>query len=643
MAKRFVITVLILTVAAVVPHDASVKELLAQSIGHKQLEKYSGDSSAGEWFETSGGGDEVREEFHQTYPLSPTGRVLLENLNGGVKISVWDRNEVQVDAVKRAYNRERLAEATIEINASPDSVRIRTRYPGRNQIFTDNEKGRYNNPAIVDYAVSVPRQARLESIELVNGSLEITGVEGDVKASSVNGKVVARGLMGEARLTTVNGNLEATFSRLDESKPISLGSVNGNVSLTIPSNSNAVVRANTVHGGITNEFGLEVTHGNYVGHELYGQIGTGGPRIKLGNVNGGIQIRHSQDGAGISPSTNLTATKEKARDGDEDDSDIAEAARELSEASGEIAEAAAVAVREGLAEARVEREAQREARREADRALAEAQREIQRAQIEVQRELREQLRNEGRGTGTGVGRGVGSSHRVTDRDSKSFPVSGTPRVNVSTFDGNVSVHGWDKAEVMYTVIRRANTSEALKSIDLKAEQQGSLVSIIAQQREGSGSADLELFLPRKVSLHVSSGDGRLRLEGLSGDISLRTGDGAIDVSNTNGVLQLNTGEGPIKVVQFEGQLDARTGDGPMMLDGSFTGLAARSGSGTVTLSVPQNSNFTLETNAEEVTNQGLNLTEDATPSRRVKRWKVGNGGKVFVVNTLEGRVYLRLR
>jgi len=35
-------------------------------------------------------GEEFREEFHQTYPLSATGRVSLENINGGVQIKVWD-------------------------------------------------------------------------------------------------------------------------------------------------------------------------------------------------------------------------------------------------------------------------------------------------------------------------------------------------------------------------------------------------------------------------------------------------------------------------------------------------------------------------------------------------------------------------
>src|SRR6266478_1855581 len=74
---------------------------------------------------------ELTEEFHQTYPLSATGRVSIENINGDVRISVWDQNEVKVDAVKKAYQRERLDEGQIEVVNTADSVRIKTRYPER--------------------------------------------------------------------------------------------------------------------------------------------------------------------------------------------------------------------------------------------------------------------------------------------------------------------------------------------------------------------------------------------------------------------------------------------------------------------------------------------------------------------------------
>ncbi|HYN25124.1 MAG TPA: DUF4097 family beta strand repeat-containing protein, partial [Pyrinomonadaceae bacterium] len=528
---------------------------------------------------------ELREDFQQTYPLSANGRLSLENLNGGVRIAVWDRAEVQVNAVKRAYKRERLTEAKIEVNATADAIRIKTTYPDWNQTFTDEQKGRYNNPALVDYTVTVPRNARLESVDLVNGSLDVDGVEGDVKASSVNGRVTARGLAGVAKLSTVNGNLEATFTKLHEAKPITLGSVNGSVTLIIPSDANAVVRAGTVHGAISNEFGLNVQHGDYVGHELYGQLGAGGPRIRLGNVNGRISIKHAQDGRPVSSATGLLTTKDKDKDknkgeGEGDDSDE-EAQRNMSAEERREAKEARRAERTQRAEAaRVNREVQVEVQREVEQAIREAQREIARAQREIeretQREVRERVRREVRGQSEGVGEGKGSGRGygqkgLTERESKTFSVAGSPRVNIVTFDGAVTVRGWDKPEVMYTATKRGGDEQELKQVAIQTEQQGSSVSIIAKSEESNGAASLDVYVPRNSTLHVSTQDGELNLEGVSGELTLRTGDGSIKVTNGGGQLQVNTGDGEIRIASFEGQVDARTGDGSISLDGKFTG------------------------------------------------------------------------
>lgn len=589
-------------------------------------------------------GEEYREDFHQTYPLSVTGRVSLENINGGVQIKVWDQAAVQLDAVKKAHRKERLAEARIVVDASADNIHIKTEYPDWNNMKRDRWN-REDNPASVEYTLTVPRKALLESIELVNGSLEIDGAEGNVKASSINGRVVARGLVGEAKLSTINGQLNATFTQLNEQKPISLSSVNGSVTLVIPSDSSASVRAATVHGGIRNDFGMRVRHGEYVGHSLDGQIGTGGPRIKLGNVNGSITINHAQDGRTLSPATSVVIDKEKNEYQQLDD-DIA---RQVAKATSSAASIEAVeAVRVNTT--RVALEAQREAQRQVDVALREAQREIQRAQHEVQRErqrqIREQVRvaNSGRAKGVGTGAGYGGN-RVSSQDTKSFTVTGTPRVNLTTFDGSIVVHGWDKSEVMYTATKYANLDDELRRIGIQSEQQGSSVSVIAtSDSDRSGSVNLEVWVPRQASVHVASEDGALKLEGVSGDLTLRTGDGSIEVHNGGGQLQLNTGDGNIQVIKFDGQLDARTGDGAISLDGSFNSLSARTGDGAVSLTVPSNSNFTLETNAlNDVTNQGLIISEDIAPSRRVKRWKVGNGGKVFVLSTGSGPIVLRSR
>ena len=568
-------------------------------------------------------GEELREEFHQTYNLSPTGRVSLENINGGVQIKVWDRAAVQVDAVKKAYRRDRLNEARIEVNATEENIRIKTEYPDRDQYFS---KDHYDNPATVEYTLTVPRKAVLESVEMVNGSIDIEGVEGNVKASSINGRLNARGLMGEARLSTINGQLEATFTQLDESKPISLASVNGNLTLVIPSNANASIRAGTVHGGISSDFGLRVKHGEYVGHSMDGQIGTGGPRIKLGNVNGAIKITHAQDGLPISPAAAIEADAAVEADVDVN-------------VNVEVPVIVAEKVRR-MEGARV-REARREAQRQVDVSIRQAQREVEQAQRDV---AREQARVQRVNARVRVNT-ENNSERFQEKETRTFPVNGSPRVTINTFDGRVTVHGWDKPEVTYTAIKGSHDEASLKDISIQSQQQGDAISIIAQNNEEeSGTVHFDVYVPRQSSLHVSSGDGALNLDGVTGQITLRSGDGPIEVANGGGQLQVNTGDGVIRVIKFDGQVDARTGDGAIALDGNFNELSARTGDGAISLTVPAGSSFTIETNApDEINNEGFVVAEDITPSPRVKRWKIGNGGKVFVLKTGEGKILLRPR
>jgi len=252
---------------------------------------------------------DLTEEFHQTYAITPDGRVELSNINGGVRISTWDHNEVKVDAVKYADTKERLDEAKIEIESGKDYISIETKYPGHDHNWN---WGSHNNPASVEYTLTVPRGVRLDEIKLINGSLDVTGVSGEVRASCINGKLEAHDLAGRAELSTINGRLDARFAQL-AGQSVELSSVNGSVELTIPSDSNAEVEASTVSGGINNDFGLHVNNHRFVGHDLRGEIGNGGTRIRASNVNGRIEIHHAQDGA-------MSPVKDRGgRDKDDDD------------------------------------------------------------------------------------------------------------------------------------------------------------------------------------------------------------------------------------------------------------------------------------------------------------------------------------
>jgi DUF4097 and DUF4098 domain-containing protein YvlB len=693
-------------------------------------------------------GEMLREEFHQTYQLSAQGRISLENINGSVRVTAWDRNEVKVDAIKSAYRRDRLDEAKITVRADVAAIQIETDYPQRSQTFTDGQ-GRSNNPATVEYTLTVPRNARIDSIELINGNLDIDGMTGDVKASSINGRVSGHELMGEVRLSTINGKVEGIFGHLNETKAISLGSVNGPVALMIPSNSNAEIKASTVHGGISNDFGLPVRRGDYVGRDLAGQLGQGGARIKLGNVNGPITINHAPDRRPLSRATSLLAetVKDKSDKDDDNDFDVeesqSEARRAAREAAVEAARARVEARRAQIEAQRAQLEAQRaqrqaevearraqveaqraqvearraqvkgqqaqaegqraarEAQKEAERAQLEAQRarlegqraaregqlEARRAQLEAQRAQRQAMleaqraQAEAARTGQVAQRVVqaeaskirvetrriareaarvtevvvdnANSLRLVERDSKTFNVSGTPVLNVQTFDGSITVHGWDKPEVQLNINKRAASEQQLRGIRLDVTQNNSNISIIASfdqkfaRREPNISytnamVNLEVYVPRtSAMLRLASGDGRLEVDGVSGNLDLNTGDGRIDVRDAKGRLTAKTGDGRIEIGNFDGDVQARTGDGRIILDGRFAALAVQTGSGSILLTVPSDTNATIETDAESVDNQGLSLTEETGSSNRLKRWKIGQGGRVLILRTGEGRIFLR--
>jgi DUF4097 and DUF4098 domain-containing protein YvlB len=220
----------------------------------------------------------TRQQFQRSYALSPHGRIRIENRYGDVCITAWDRDEVRIEAVKTAADAGRLDDASIVVDATAERLTVRTQYAG---VESDE-------PASVEYRITVPRTATLDEIRLTNGALSISGVSGAIKASSVNGNIRAEHLEGKADLATINGRVQAGFNRVSASQPISLRSVNGKIELSIPSGSNAQVIAQNRSGEIQNDFASAAPQ--LTSHRLQTVLGNGGPQILLHNVTGGISI-----------------------------------------------------------------------------------------------------------------------------------------------------------------------------------------------------------------------------------------------------------------------------------------------------------------------------------------------------------------
>ncbi len=89
----------------------------------------------------------------------------------------------------------------------------------------------------------------------------------------------------------LNGDIDLTFEKISEGQSVALESVNGAIRLRIPAKANGRVEAETLNGNVSNEFGLTVEKGQWVGRSMEGLMGSGGARIALETVNGSIDIK----------------------------------------------------------------------------------------------------------------------------------------------------------------------------------------------------------------------------------------------------------------------------------------------------------------------------------------------------------------
>jgi DUF4097 and DUF4098 domain-containing protein YvlB len=223
------------------------------------------------------------ESIKQTYPLAADGTLHLENVNGDITITAWDKPEVSLEAEKRANNTENLAKITLEIEATPAKLSIKTKYPKTGWFKSGNN-------ASVRYRLMVPAGIRLQKIDSVNSDITVTGVEGAVNLDTVNGTIAATGLKADARLDSVNGSLRAEFASLENVHEVKLDSVNGRAEVTLPKGASAEIEADSVNGRVSIDQSIRL--GKVGRRALSGSIGNGpGPRIVLDTVNGGIAIK----------------------------------------------------------------------------------------------------------------------------------------------------------------------------------------------------------------------------------------------------------------------------------------------------------------------------------------------------------------
>jgi hypothetical protein len=219
------------------------------------------------------------KDFNQSYPLQPGGTFELQNVNGPVEVEGWDRNVVEIHAVKIAKENEAdLNRVSIEVNVRPSSVSVITRYPQNEGV-----------EVAVQYTVHVPHGARVEHIGTVNGTLKIAGVEVVEDLRTVNGNIEVYEGGGSVHARTTNGNLHLELSHAVDDKGMIAETTNGSLLLAVPQDTQANLEARSLNGNFYSELPLSL-ESSVKPREMRGKYGKGGAPIRLNTVNGGIRV-----------------------------------------------------------------------------------------------------------------------------------------------------------------------------------------------------------------------------------------------------------------------------------------------------------------------------------------------------------------
>lgn len=227
----------------------------------------------------------VTEEETYTFNINDGGNLSVSNVNGSITVAGGNTDEIKVLAIKSADSQKALDKIEIKVNQSANSVEIETDVSGSKRWFNFG-----GDDGQVTYEIEVPAGIHLDSIETVNGDVEISGVSTNVHAESVNGDLRLEDLSGDVQMETVNGSINASFNVMGGEQRVKGSTVNGRMNLRLPADADVEIKADTLNGSINaKDFDLEPEKG-FVGSDLNAEIGNGSASINLDTVNGSIKI-----------------------------------------------------------------------------------------------------------------------------------------------------------------------------------------------------------------------------------------------------------------------------------------------------------------------------------------------------------------
>ncbi len=182
---------------------------------------------------------------------------------------------------------------------------------------------------------------------------------------------------------------------------------------------------------------------------------------------------------------------------------------------------------------------------------------------------------------------LGTTTAWSQREEKTFKVTGTPTVSVSDISGTITITGEKISEV------RVTSEKKDPKIEIIMEQTGNRVRVEVKHPDRSGvdfsrwfggsgdSSDvkIQIVMPDAGNLEARSVSGDVAVSGLRGDIQVKTVSGDLALKNLGERITAETVSGDIRIDQARGEVTLKSISGDLNAQGLEGRLTTSSVSG----------------------------------------------------------------
>ena len=268
--------------------------------------------------------------------------------------------------------------------------------------------------------------------------------------------------------------------------------------------------------------------------------------------------------------------------------------------------------------------------------------------------------------------GIPWCEAVHDEEILELEAPSNGKLKIYNANGRTRVTGSDRESIEVRIDKqaRAETVEAAEelvdAIRVTPTQTDDYLLLevdIPSKWNRHGHANLEIHVPREISVGVTAANGKVCLEGIDGDVKARSGNGSLHVSDIRGNVAITTSNAKVCCKNICGNLLARSSNGKIDLghhcgsiDASTSngvicakldemgkdGVVLATSNGKIVLELPEEVDADIDIRVDNgVIRNDRELTAQTGDSRGRLRGRLGRGGTLIKLRNSNGTIALR--